>query len=170
MHGPLPPNRGVNPPRPIGVREGRRASRIYFRVTSVLPEKGGERLAKKPPHAAARRSRRRIPQAPPQGRSRSSRRDFPISRGRPSPRVRAGGRDQDYHTEKASAPAPAMKSFPGHFLGFLTSTRVLSGKPAGGRSLHPPIARRSSTLVSSASLRAYTCSQSLILGVHVDSS
>jgi hypothetical protein len=36
-------------------------SQSSSRMTSVLPEKGGERLAKVPLHAVARRSRRRIP-------------------------------------------------------------------------------------------------------------
>jgi hypothetical protein len=30
MHGPLPPNRGADRPRPIGVREGRRASQMWL--------------------------------------------------------------------------------------------------------------------------------------------
>jgi hypothetical protein len=47
MHDPLPPTRVADHPRPIGVREGRRVRLIYSsRVSSVLPDIGGEMLAK----------------------------------------------------------------------------------------------------------------------------
>jgi hypothetical protein len=94
-------------------------------VTSVLPNKGGERLAKKPLHAVARRSRRRIPQAPPHARSRSSRLDFSsLSRSHVTSRADGGDRDSR-RTEKASAPTAALKSFLGHFPGYLCAgTRV----------------------------------------------
>jgi hypothetical protein len=51
---------------------------------------------------------------------------------------------------------------------FVLIPGYLSGKLANGRTLHPPIARPSSTLVSSASLRAEPGSHSLIVDVHVD--
>jgi hypothetical protein len=45
----------------------------------------------------------------------------------------------------------------------------MSRKSASDRTLHPQFARPSSTLVSSASLRAYPGSHSLLLGVPSDS-
>jgi hypothetical protein len=57
------------------------------RVASVLPEKGGEMLAKYP----SSRGRSSHPVSPAQSRSRSSHRDFIIpSRGPPSPRGQVG--------------------------------------------------------------------------------
>jgi hypothetical protein len=68
MHGPFPPNRGADQPRPIDVREGRRASLIY--LPRDLPGKGDEeRLANKQsltdPAVASRKSRPKVVAAPP---------------------------------------------------------------------------------------------------------
>jgi hypothetical protein len=138
-------------------------------VTSVLTEKGGERLSNKP----SSRGRSSIPlwhsQAPPQGHSRSSRRGFPPSRGPPSSRGQVGG-DQDYRTKKANVPAAGLKCLPGHFPGFFVLVPgYMFGKLANGRTLYPPIVRPSSTLASIASLRADPGSHSRIFCVHVDS-
>jgi hypothetical protein len=79
---------------------------------------------------------------------------------------RAGGGNQDSQTKKTSAVAAALKSFP--IISPAFSCMVpgyLSGKPASAPTLHPPIARQSSTLVSRASLPLDPGSHSLILSV-----
>jgi hypothetical protein len=117
MHGSLPPNRVAERPRPIGVREGRRASLIYLpRHCGLDVESKGKASEQSlltrslvDPAGASRKPRPKVVAAPPVA-------SFPPSRGPPSPRGQVGG-DQDCHTEKASAPAAALKSFPCHFPG-----------------------------------------------------
>jgi hypothetical protein len=149
-------------------RRSRGATANLIELPRDFPERGGERPAKNPPHTVARQSRRRIPYAPPQGRSRSSCRDFPLGRSPPSPREDVGGTKTT--AKKASAHAAALnffRPFPRLFPCLVPG--YLSGKRAGGRTLRPPIARPSSTLASSATFRADSGSDSLILGVRVDS-
>jgi hypothetical protein len=80
-----------------------------------------------------------------------------------------GGTKTTIHKKLALVP-PRGKVFPAVSAAFLYLVPgYMSGKPANGRTFPPPIARPSSTLVLSASLRADPDSHFLILGVHVDS-
>jgi hypothetical protein len=74
MHGPLPPNRGAEWPRPIGLREGRRASLpIWFPHDFSLAGERSEKASVKPlltrslvdPAVASRKPRPKVVAAPP---------------------------------------------------------------------------------------------------------
>jgi hypothetical protein len=136
------------------------------RVSSVLPEKGGERLNKKAlltrslidPAVTSRKPRPKVVAVPPVAIG------LLVEVHRHLEGMWRGPRQPN---KKASALAAALKS---HFPGFFCAgTRVPVWQPAVDRTLRPPFARPSSTLILSASLRAYPGSHSLILGVPSDS-
>jgi hypothetical protein len=54
MHGPLPPNRGADRPKPVGVRKGRRANLILLpRDFGLAEDRRGKARKKIPPHVGA---------------------------------------------------------------------------------------------------------------------
>jgi hypothetical protein len=118
MHGPLQPNPGADRPTPIGVREGRRTSLIELpRVSGLAGERSGKASEKNlltrshvDPAVALRKPRPKVVAAPPVA-------TFLLVEISRQLKGKWGG-DQDYHTQKASAPAAALRGFPSHFPGF----------------------------------------------------